>query len=267
MSKANKIIICFVFFVCTQFSYSQKIDLFPHEKAFTDNELLEYDVYYNWGVIWANAGWVNFSVTQDKFKGKKCFHFIGEGGSKPNWDWVYKVRDKYESYNDTFNLRPFYYLRNTNDGGHWVINSAEFNNNENSVYCKYKSYKQKEPVFDTLKTNYLTFDAISMIYYSRCLNFSQYQPGDIIPITIYLDNMIYYKSIKYVGKEELETVLGKKKCIKFKPSLIPGTLFKEGDEMTVWVTDDDNRVPVLVETPILVGSIKAKIKSVRGLKN
>ena len=86
-----------------------------------------------------------------------------------------------------------------------------------------------------------------------------------MPITIFLDNKIYYRKIVYAGKETIKTDLGTFKCIKFKPTLIPGTIFKEGDAMTVWVTDDDNRAPVQVFTPISVGSVKVYLKKATGL--
>jgi hypothetical protein len=114
--------------------------------------------------------------------------------------------------------------------------------------------------------NYLTFDPITMIYYARSINFAQHKPDDIIPISLYLDGKMYYRSIRYLGKDEIETKFGKVKCIKFKPSLIPGTLFKEGDEMTVWVTDDYNKIPIMVETPILVGMIRATLKKASGTR-
>jgi hypothetical protein len=69
-----------------------------------------------------------------------------------------------------------------------------------------------------------------------------------------------------LGKEVIKTELGEYNCIKFKPALIPGTIFKAGDEMIVWVSDDKNRIPLLVETPILVGSIKAKVQVIKNNK-
>src|SRR5258708_4265585 len=85
-------------------------------RAFKAGEILEYDVYYNWGLIWVDAGWVTFSVAEKIIGEKSLFHFIGEGESKHNWDWFYKVRDKYQSYNDSSNLRPIRYIRNSHDG-------------------------------------------------------------------------------------------------------------------------------------------------------
>lgn len=235
-------------------------------KAFTAGEVLEYDVYYSWGLIWVNAGTVTFSVKEKIIGSKTLYHFVGEGSSKHNWDWFYKVRDKYESYNDTLSLHPYKYIRNSNDGGDWVYNDVTFDfaNNRAIGYIRTK----KKPIFkiDTLIINQLTFDPISMIYYSRSINFGKFKYNDEIPISILLDNEVYSRKIVYLGKEEIKTDLGTFKCIKFKPTLIPGTIFKEGDAMTVWVTDDDNRVPVKVETPIIIGTVKVFLKKASGVK-
>jgi hypothetical protein len=235
-------------------------------KAFKIGEVLEYDVYYNWGLIWVDAGYVRFSVKEEIVNDKILFHFIGEGNSKKNWDWFYKVRDKYESYNDTSTLKPFKYIRNSNDGGDWVYNDVTFDfRDKNAVgYLKTK----KEPVLkiDTMKIKDNTFDAMSMIYYARCLDFDKYKTNDEIPISILLDNEVYDRKITYLGKEIIFLNNRAQKCVKFKPTLIPGSIFKEGDAMTVWVTDDKNRVPIRVETPILIGSVKVYLKKASGLK-
>jgi hypothetical protein len=265
-SIASKVVFIVMLIFFNLKSYAQH-SLRPKVKPFKDGEVLEYDVSYKWGLIFMDAGWVTFSVQKENYNNKNAYHLVGEGGSKPNWDWFYKVKDKYESYVDTGTLRPYRYIRNSNDGGHWVFNDNVFDQKNNLVYSAYKSKKKPTLKKDTVKINYLTFDPITMIYYARAIDFSQFKPGDIIPISLYLDAEMFYKSIRYIGKEEIETQFGKIKCIKFKPSLIPGTLFKEGDEMTVWVSDDENKIPVFVETPILVGTIRASIKKASGIKS
>ena len=72
-----------------------------------------------------------------------------------------------------------------------------------------------------------------------------------------LDGKVYPSYVRYLGKEVIKTdLLGYVKCIKFRPRLISGSLFKEGEGMTVWVTDDENKMPVYVETQIVVGMVK-----------
>jgi hypothetical protein len=251
---------CTLFISCNYFSQTLQ------NKAFKGGEVLEYDVYYSWGLIWVDAGYVKFSVKEEIINNKTLFRFIGEGNSKHNWDWFYKVRDRYESYNDTATLHPFKYIRNSNDGGDWVYNDITFNFKNNTAVGYLKTKKKPDVKIDTLKIINSTLDPMSMIYYARSIDFSDLKPKDEIPISIILDNEVYNRKITYLGKETIKTDLGIFHCIKFKPTLIPGTIFKEGDAMTVWVTDDENRVPVKVETPIIVGTVKVYLKKASGLK-
>ena len=73
--------------------------------------------------------------------------------------------------------------------------------------------------------------------------------------------------IRYLGKEVIKTKYGKFNAIKFKPLLLKGTIFEGGEHMTVWVTDDDKKIPVLVESPILIGFIRAELHKYEGLRN
>ncbi len=254
----------FLFFTSGNLS-SQTLS--PKIKAFQVGEILEYDVFYSWGLIWVDAGYVKFSVKEEIVNDKTLFHFVGEGNSKKNWDWFFKVRDKYESYNDTTTLRPFKYIRNTNDGGDWVYNDVTFDLKNNRAVGFIKTKKKPVLKTDTLKITNFTFDPMSMIYYARTIDFENFKAKDEIPISIMLDNAVYARKIIYLGKETIKTNLGTFKCIKFKPTLIPGTIFKEGDAMTVWVTDDENRLPIQVETPIVIGTVKVYLKKATGVKS
>lgn len=253
-----------IYALCCHAVNAQSIS--PKIKAFKPGEVLEYDVFYSWGLIWANAGYVSFSVKEEVLKEKTLFHFVGEGNSKHNWDWFFKVRDKFESYNDTNNLHPFKYIRNSNDGGDWVYNDITFDQKNSRAIGYIKTKKKPALKIDTVKINYLTFDPMSMIYYARTIDYENFKVKDEIPITIILDNVVYYRKIVYLGKETITTDYGTFKCIKFKPTLIPGTIFKEGDAMTVWVTDDDNRIPIKVETPIVIGTVKVYLKKASGVR-
>jgi hypothetical protein len=107
---------------------------------------------------------------------------------------------------------------------------------------------------------------LSAIYYARNINFDKYKPGDRIPFTMFLDNEVYNMYIRYLGKETIKTKYGKFDAVKFKPLLIKGTIFEGGEKMTVWVSDDANRIPVRVESPISVGSVKVDMMGYRNLR-
>ena len=83
---------------------------------------------------------------------------------------------------------------------------------------------------------------------------------------MFLDNEVYNLYIKYMGKEDVKTRYGKFHTIKFKPLLVKGTLFQGGEKMTVWVSDDPNHIPLRIESPIVVGSIKVDMMGYKNLR-
>ena len=242
-------------------SFSQnKCDI--QKTAFESGESLAYEIYYHWGLIWVNAGEAEFSVKHEEFAKQKLFHLVGAGNTYKSYDWFYKVRDKFDTWSDTLTLKPLRYIRNTNEGSTHIYNDNSFDYHKKQAVC-YKLIKDKVKK-DSVKLKDCTFDVLSMIYYSRCIDFSQYKAGAKIPISLYLDGQVYDTLyIRYLGPEKIKTDLGEKKCVKFSPLLIPGTIFSGGEGMTVWATDDDKKIPVLIKTPIVVGEIQVKIKSIK----
>lgn len=107
---------------------------------------------------------------------------------------------------------------------------------------------------------------MSSIYYARNIDFNKYKPGDKIPFTMFLDNEVYNLYIRYMGKETIKTKYGKFRAIRFKPLLVQGTIFEGGEKMEVWVSDDGNKIPLRVESPISVGSVKVDMMNYRNLR-
>lgn len=238
-----------------------------NKKVATVNEQLNYKVYYNWGAIWVTAGEASFNTYKTKIKETECYHFVGLGATYPKYDLFYKVRDRYESYADTSNLKPLRFTREAYEGSNYTYDDYVFNHKTNKVYTSSKR-DQKPSKFDSIKITNCTNDVMTAIYYARSLDFSKYKPNDTISITFVLDGVLYPSYMRYLGKEIIKSdVLGTIRCIKFKPKLIEGSIFKGGEGMTVWVTDDTNKMPVYVEAPILVGTVKVKLYSFANLKN
>ncbi len=234
--------------------------------VFKGGEKISYEIYYNWGVLWVGAGEAKFSTELIVQNRKTYYKFLGEGYTYPKYDWFYKVRDRFESIADTGSLKPLRFVRDTKEGG--MINYSDniFNFSTKKAYS-FTRHKKQIIKPDSVNITSCTFDVLTMIYYARNIEFENYKPNDKIPISLFLDNAVYPLYIEYLGKEKIQTDLGEFKCIKFHPMLVEGTIFKAGDDMTVWVTDDKNKIPVYVETPIIVGTIKAKLKSYSGLRN
>ncbi len=262
-----KIQACFIFFFyCTLFCIAQK-NCSVNNQTFKSNEQLNYKIYYNWGAIWMAAGEASFNTYKTKIRELETYHFVGLGATYPKYDWFYKVRDKYESYVDTATLKPIRFTRECYEGSNYTFDDYVFTQKTNKVYTSSKRDKKNSKI-DSIKVTNCTNDVLTAIYHARCLDFSIYKPNDTIPIVFVLDGEVFPSYIRYLGKEVIKSeLLGTVRCIKFKPKLIEGTIFKEGEGMTVWVTDDKNKLPVYVETPLTIGTIKVMLTSYTNLRN
>lgn len=236
-------------------------------QVFTAGEHLQYKVHYSWGAIWLLAAEGGLTSELEEVNGKTVYHFTGYGGTYPKYDWIYKVRDKYESFTDTSALKPIRFIREANEGSNYTYDDYVFSHRKNKVYTNEKRNK-KPGKFDSISITNCAIDILTAVPQVRCMDFSKYKYNDTIPITLVLDGKVYPTYIRYLGKEIIKTeLLGRVRCIKFRPNLIEGSLFKGGEGMTVWLTDDKNKMPVYVETPILVGTIKVHLSKYAGLRN
>ena len=110
-------------------------------------------------------------------------------------------------------------------------------------------------------------DLLSAFYYARCLDFENAEVGDIFPINTFLDHEVFGMNIKYLGKEVMKNGLGTFNCLKLRPMLQEGRVFKEEEDMTIWVTADKNHIPIRLQTDIFIGSIRMDLKKYFGVAN
>lgn len=224
--------------------------------SFSTGESITLKVFYNVVGLYVDAGTATFNVQLENYNGEPVFHAVGEGWSNSSYDWIFKVRDRYETYMDTATLRPYRFIRNVHEGNYTKYENATFNHEAGSVVTTRGVFKSPECIQDI----------ISAVYYARNIDFSKYKPNDKINLSVYLDDEMHEIYIRYIGKEIIKTRYGKFRAIKFKPFLIKGTVFEGGEKMTVWVSDDGNHLPLRIESPIIVGNIKADMMGYRNLR-
>lgn len=241
--------------LCIPFAASAQTAVMQNN-AFQPSEKISYTVYYNVIGIYINAGTATFTTTTEKYQDTDVFHVVGEGITNSKYDWIFKVRDRYESYFNTSNLQPVKFIRNVNEGKYKKYEEVFFNQETNTAITKKGVYKVPENVQDV----------VSIMYYARNINYDQYKPGDKIPFSMFIDNKVYDMYIHYMGKETVKTKYGKFSAIKLKPLLLKGNIFDGGEKMTIWVTDDPNHIPVRIESPISVGSVKVDLMHYENLK-
>jgi hypothetical protein len=224
--------------------------------AFNPGEVITMRVYYTTLGMYVGAGEAVFTTSLERYNGRPVYHCIGTGTSYPFFDNFYKVRDRYETYIDTANMLPVKFIRNVDEGGTKFYDNVTFNHEAGTAISVKGVYKISGCIQDI----------ISATYYARNIDFNKYKPGDKIPFDMFLDNETYHLYLRYEGKENIKTKYGKFHSIKFKPLLIKGSIFQGGEQMNVWVSDDQNHLLLRAESPISVGTIKVDMMGYRNIR-
>jgi len=224
-------------------------------EAFTYGEQLKYRVHYGW----INAASIDVNVAEKpvNVNGRSTYQVSAYGKTFRSFDWAFRVRDHFVSYIDSQSVAPLKYWKKVEEDNY---------RDEDLVFYDHDKKKLKGKKKDMDMPAYLQ-DIVSSIYYARTIDFQNAATGQSFPINIYLDQEIYNLKFKYIGKETIKTDLGKIECYKLRPQLVVDRVFKDEDDMTIWVSADANKIPIRIKANIYVGSVKIDITSTKGLKN
>lgn len=235
-------------------------------RAYKDGEVLRYKIHYIWGMIKSDVGEARTHLTREKdSQFGECFHAVVKGETYKFYDLFFKVRDLFESKFNITNGRPYYFHRDILEGKYTMKNTFFFNK-DYSIRANVQ--RNSDPVIDTLlQGQECTFDLVSLFYLARNLDYSQTPIGENNPLSFAIDNEIFNVYYRYEGKEVKKIPgLGTFNTLKFAAKVVAGEVFSGKDEITLWVTDDKNKVPLYFETPIRVGSVVGRLYSVENLK-
>ena len=237
------------------------------ELPFKATERLTYVLNYKWGPR-LDVGEATITLSEGKTRnGRKTFHAIAHGKTYRFWDMFFKVRDLYESQFYADNMKSFYFHRDVKEGGYEIKNFFYWNDENHDINARIEL--KNRPARDTImKGRECTHDLLALFYFARTINFEEIKENTRYPISFVIDEEVYDMSFAYLGKEEKKIpVFGKCKTMKFAVKLVAGEVFTGKEDMIVWVTDDENKVPLLFESPILVGSIQGRLDSYKNLKH
>ncbi len=221
--------------------------------SFKAGEFLRFRLHY--GFVDAGEATVSVNESAD-INGREVLHIVGKGRTLGAFNWFYKVNDRYETYLDKKGVFPWKFVRRINEGGYKKSQDYFFHQDKETV---------DNGAGKTFKVPTGIQDMISTFYYARTLDFSEMKVGEVVAIETFLDDELYTLNVKYLGKEEIKIRTGKFRCMKFVPVVQEGRIFKSDEDMQVWITDDDNHIPILAKAKILVGSIKMEVVEYKGL--
>ncbi|NCD70436.1 DUF3108 domain-containing protein [Mucilaginibacter agri] len=253
MRKAFFALILFSGFVLLAFNQVTMPDKIA-DTAFKSGELLNYKMKY--GIFTAAEAHLKIEDSEVNFNGKPAFHIIADGATAGSFDVFYKVRNRYESYIDKATLLPYLYTENRHEGSWHHTDKVTFNREDDKITANSGTYPFSGKVFDFP----------SAYYFARNLDVSKLKTGETFDMRYFLDNAVQTLSITFIGREKVKCALGTFNCLKFNPTIIPGKIFRKNSKLYLWITDDNNRIPVKAHVEVVVGSLTMELTDAKGLK-
>lgn len=249
--------ICFVLIALVTFSSGAQED----GSAFNVGEWLRFRIHY--GIL--NASYATLHVKSDTMKGVPVYHVVGNGKTTGFASIFFKVDDTYESYFRMDDGKPYKFVRKIDEGGYTKDIEINFDHSSQSAELNDKKNNKK---FNFTINNDIQ-DLISAFYFLRNnYKLEDLEVGKSISLNmLYDDDGVFKFKLKYLGIEVLKTKYGKVECLKFRPFVQAGRVFKEQESLALWVSNDQNKIPIRIKADLAVGSVKADLDGYNGLKN
>ena len=234
------------------------------ESAFQKGEWFKFEMSYS-GFF--KAGNATLSLNEKKLDGKSVYHVVGKGWTTGAIKWMFKVKDRFESYFDKDTGVPYKFIRKIDEGGHTKDIEIKFDHENKVAEVNNKKHKK----VTTITTEQDVQDMVSMYYYLRnTIDIASLKQGDEIETNMFFDEDNYGFKLKYLGKETIKVDINgskvKVKTVMFRPYVMAGRVFKEEESLTLWVSADKNKIPLKIKADLAVGSLRADLVAFKGLK-
>ena len=238
--------------------------------AYQAGEKFSFSIHYEWGAIDSDVGWANIVLDTLRVNGTKAFHCMVYGRTTRLYDLFFPVRENFQSWFTYDGLKPLRFTRDTHEGKYVAKNTYVYRRDgvlDDHIMAEVYTSSDGDRSVE-LPLNACTFDLPALFYFARNMDFASVEPDRKYPMTFAIDDDVYNVYFILRGPETIKVRgVGTVKTIKFSVKLISGNVFTGDEDLSVWITDDGNRIPVLFEAPILVGVASGRITGWSGLKH
>jgi len=221
--------------------------------AFGAGEHLVFDISY--GFITAGSAVLEIAAT-DTIAGRDCYRVEFRVNSLPSFSWIYRVEDHYLTYIDEATIAPWKFEQHIREGSYSRDFIAEFD--------------QRKHVAKTDKGTYpippYVHDILSAFYFARTIDYALLKAGDQVQLSNFYKDTTYDLVVRVLGRQQLEVAAGTFNTVVIEPLVKEGGLIKTEGRIVVWLTDDERKIPIRVNTKVVIGSIDTELKEYSGVR-
>jgi len=264
LSYSTRIVLLIIFQVI--YSHITKAQCNNKILSFKDGEKLTYNVYYKLGFVKIKLADVMLWVEETTYHSKSVFLLQNKSITVPQYAWIIKANNYYASYIDKNTMEVERHIQKTLVNDYSTNYEYRFDHQRKKLYVSIENSKTKR-YLDTLSLTSCVHDLLSSAYYPRNIDYKKIAVNEKIHLPVILDTNFHNVYYKYMGNEFIDTKNKKQlNCIKIAPLLVKTAIYSAGEKMTVWLSNDKNKVPVLMESELRVGEISVQIIDYKGLQ-
>lgn len=234
---------------------------------FKAGEVLTYDMYFKYGLINAKAGASTLTAEETTYENKNVYKFTLYAKSSGAAKAFFSVADTLSSY-ITKDLKPLAYMKDAHENSDYTVERASYQYPASGkVELRGKRIKNGELKFDTLLVSDVpVYDMISILYYARTFDYSSMKKGDRVSVSYFTGRRMENMDIQYRGLQTIQANDGREyNCIKL-VMILNEKAFDDGNEaMTVYISNDQNKVPIRIDSKLKLGSTRIIIKEYKGV--
>ena len=240
------------------------------EAAFKGGEQFTFSVSYSLAkVLSGDVGEVTFKTTNTLLNNIPTYRITANAKTLPNYRLFYVLDDTYDTWLDIETLRPLKFSSRLREDKYRYRADLTYDWDSMVVHTVKRNLKWPEDKSKTIQLTPGSFDALAVFYNLRSQDASSFRPGENRRMELLLDDTIRVVNYKFIGREN-KTIkkMGTFRTLKFSCQLATseGQSFDDGSEFFLWISDDKNKIPLYIESPIKVGSIKGSLVKYQGLK-
>ncbi|MCA8831623.1 DUF3108 domain-containing protein [Hymenobacter pini] len=233
--------------------------------SFERGEVLQYKVHY--GLINAAEATIELDDDVHRIHERPCYKATVTGRTTGSFDFFLRIRDTWRSYIDTTSILPQRFFRNIEENNYRKRETVDFDHVKDVADVESHKKNKDDVKKGTFKVPNNVQDIVSGFYFLRTLNYDQRKVGEVIKVQGFFDEDVFNMDVIYKGREIVETKAGTIRTIRLVPKMPSNKLFKGENAISVFLSDDRNKVPVLIQAEMFVGSVKVDMYKYKGLRN
>lgn len=236
--------------------------------AFTHGEKLTYVVSYKAGIN-TDVAEVTFVTREGWLDGTKVYQIDANGRVYPFFRWFFDLNDSDYSSLDYRTLRPLELRAEIREGKYRTSSKYTYDWDAKQVHTSFRNHKNPTATLKTMPLTEGSFDAVALFFNLRCEDAAKFRPGEKHTLEMVLEDTIRRINYRLAGREVRNIKgVGKFRTLKFVCELATssGESFKDGSEFYLWISDDLNKIPLYLESPIRIGSVRVRLLDASNLK-